>query len=99
MQSCIDEVFRGNQQAVAKKGAGRQGGKDDVVVAVVKLNRPVDAVAEDAVGAGKQGAVGEYFPHRAKGDEDKRKACTRGCLQFTHSGSQTMMHPKRTVLR
>ena len=24
---------------------------------------------------------------------------TRGCLQFTHSGSQTMMHPKRTVLR
>ena len=23
----------------------------------------------------------------------------RGCLQFTHSGSQTMMHPKRTVLR
>ena len=24
---------------------------------------------------------------------------TRGCLQFTHSGSQAMMHPKRTVLR
>ena len=23
----------------------------------------------------------------------------RVCLQFTHSGSQTMMHPKRTVLR
>ena len=45
-----------------------------MVVAVVKLNRPVDAVAEDAVGAGKQGAVGEYFPHRAEGDEDKRKA-------------------------
>ena len=75
MQSCIDEVFRGNQQAVAKKGAGRQGGKDDVVVAVVKLNRPVDAVAKDAVGTGEQGAVGEYFPHSAKGDEDKRKTC------------------------
>ena len=24
---------------------------------------------------------------------------SRGCLQFTHSGSQAMMHPKRTVLR
>ena len=23
----------------------------------------------------------------------------RGCLQFTHSGNQTMMQPKRTVLR
>ena len=29
----------------------------------------------------------------------KGRDTTRGCLQFTHSGSQTMMHPKRTVLR
>ena len=26
-------------------------------------------------------------------------AAARGCLQFTHSGNQTMMQPKRTVLR
>ena len=75
MQTRIDQVLSGNQQAVAEECAGRQGGEDDVVVAVVELNRPVDAVAEDAVGAGKQGAVGEYFPHRAEGDEDKRKPC------------------------
>ena len=29
----------------------------------------------------------------------KLLAGIRVCLQFTHSGSQTMMHPKRTVLR
>ena len=32
LQPRVDEVFRGNQQAVAKKGAGWQGGEDDVVV-------------------------------------------------------------------
>ena len=46
-----------------------------MAVAVVEADGEVDAVAEDAVGTGKQGAVGEYFPHRAEGDEDKRKAC------------------------
>ena len=29
----------------------------------------------------------------------KYRLLARGCLHFTHSGSQTMMHPKRTVLR
>ena len=28
-----------------------------------------------------------------------KSGSARVCLQFTHSGSQTMMHPKRTVLR
>ena len=76
MQARIDQVFPGNQQAVAEKGAGRQGGEDDVVVAVVEADGEVDAVAEDAVGTGKQGAVGEYFPQRAEGDEDAGESRT-----------------------
>ena len=71
----IDQVFSGNQQAVAEERAGWQRGENEMAVAVVEADGEVNAVAEDAVGAGEQGAVGEYFPHRAEGDEDKRKAC------------------------
>ena len=66
----IDQVFSGNQQAVAEECAGWQRGEDEMAVAVVEADGEVYAVAEDAVGTGEQGAVREYFPQRAEGDED-----------------------------
>jgi len=70
LQARIDEVFSGNQQAVAEECAGWQRGEDEMAVAVVEADGEVDAVAEDTVGTREQGAVRQYFPQRAEGDED-----------------------------
>ena len=76
MQARIDQVFSGNQQAVAEERAGWQRGENEMAVAVVEADGEVDAVAEDTVGTDEQGAVREYFPQRAEGDEDAGESRT-----------------------
>ena len=76
LQARIDQVFPGNQQAVAEECAGWQRGENEMAVAVVEADGEVDAVAEDTVGTREQGAVRQYFPQRAEGDEDAGESRT-----------------------